>query len=137
MDDYLAAAALAQAIAVVEKDDKLPEAKRLAQVRAYGDRAVEMLRQAIANGYRDALRLEKDTDLDPLRSRRDFKELLEKLHTGKGKGATLRHEPGPRYSRHLCGFKPLRVCTKRGQTPYPLKGGLRKNKKRTGLGQGV
>lgn len=87
VDTYAAAAALTQAIAVVEKDEKLPTAKRTVQAQAYGDRAMDMLRRASANGYQDVPRLEKDTDLDPLRRRQDFRKLLEQLRSPKARGA--------------------------------------------------
>jgi serine/threonine-protein kinase len=42
-------------------------------------RAVELLRQAVAKGYKDVARLKKDSDLDSLRPRDDFRQLLEAL----------------------------------------------------------
>jgi hypothetical protein len=39
-------------------------------------RAVALLRQAVANGFKDAAHLKEDKDLDPLRGRDDFKRLL-------------------------------------------------------------
>ncbi len=48
----------------------------------YLDRAMEMLRRAAKAGYRDTGHAAKDTDLDPLRNRDDFKKLLAEL--GKG-----------------------------------------------------
>lgn len=42
-------------------------------------RAVELLRQAVAEGYKDVARLKKDSDLDSLRPRDDFRKLLEEL----------------------------------------------------------
>jgi len=42
----------------------------------YADRAMELLRQAVKAGYKDAARLKHDTALDPLRDRDDFKALL-------------------------------------------------------------
>ena len=46
---------------------------------AYADRALATLRQAIQNGYQDAAHMKKDTDLDPLGSRPDFRRLLKAL----------------------------------------------------------
>jgi hypothetical protein len=37
------------------------------------------LKQAIAMGYKDVAHLKKDTDLDALRQRDDFKALLKEL----------------------------------------------------------
>jgi hypothetical protein len=44
------------------------------------------LRQALAKGYQDAAHMQKDTDLDPLRGRDDFRKLLAELDKGAGKG---------------------------------------------------
>ena len=47
--------------------------------QAHADRAMELLRQAVKGGYRDAAHMEKDADLDPLRDRDDFRALLADL----------------------------------------------------------
>ena len=38
-----------------------------------------LLKQAVAKGYKDAAHMKKDKDLDPLREREDFKQLLAEL----------------------------------------------------------
>jgi tetratricopeptide (TPR) repeat protein/tRNA A-37 threonylcarbamoyl transferase component Bud32 len=67
-----------------DKDPLLPEEQ--AQRRRYSDQALDVLRQAVANGYKDIEQLKTASDLDPLRSREDFKklrtELEEKVTTG-------------------------------------------------------
>jgi serine/threonine protein kinase/tetratricopeptide (TPR) repeat protein len=45
----------------------------------YAARAMELLRQAVKAGFKDAAHLAKDTDLEPLRGREDFKKLLAEL----------------------------------------------------------
>ena len=45
----------------------------------YADRAMECLQKAVKAGYKDHALMTKDTDLDPLREREDFKELLADL----------------------------------------------------------
>jgi serine/threonine-protein kinase len=40
------------------------------------DRAMEILRRAVAAGYHDSARMRRDPDLDPLRSRSDFRLLI-------------------------------------------------------------
>ena len=45
----------------------------------YADRAMEMLQKAVKAGFTDAALMAKDTDLDPLRDRADFKKLLAEL----------------------------------------------------------
>jgi tetratricopeptide (TPR) repeat protein len=44
--------------------------------RAELDKAMDVLRRAVAGGYRSLNLMERDSDLDPLRSRRDFQALL-------------------------------------------------------------
>jgi hypothetical protein len=46
----------------------------------YAGRAMTLLRQAAAAGYKDDQRVLKDPDLDALRGRNDFRELLKMLH---------------------------------------------------------
>ena len=45
----------------------------------YADRAMEMLRQAVKAGFKDAANMQQDKDLDALREREDFKTLLAAL----------------------------------------------------------
>jgi eukaryotic-like serine/threonine-protein kinase len=56
-----------------EKD--LPPAD-LAECKAYADRAMAALRRAVTAGFAEVASLRRDIDLDPLRPRRDFQELL-------------------------------------------------------------
>jgi eukaryotic-like serine/threonine-protein kinase len=44
--------------------------------RSEADQAMESLRDAVAGGYRKYAIMRTDSDLDPLRSRRDFQMLL-------------------------------------------------------------
>jgi serine/threonine-protein kinase len=48
----------------------------------YARRSVELLRQAVAKGYKDFAHMKKDPDLDPLRNRADFKKLIEQAKEG-------------------------------------------------------
>ena len=54
--------------------------------REYADRAMSLLQQAVQNGYGDSAQLAKDSDLDSLRTRQDFKQLLADLHARRGAG---------------------------------------------------
>jgi tetratricopeptide (TPR) repeat protein len=45
----------------------------------YADRAMELLRRAVQAGYRDAAHVKQDSDLDSLRGRDDFQQLLAEL----------------------------------------------------------
>jgi serine/threonine protein kinase/WD40 repeat protein len=49
----------------------------------YAARAVALLRQAVEAGHRDSEHLRKDSELDSLRRREDFRELLKKLDAKK------------------------------------------------------
>jgi hypothetical protein len=44
-----------------------------------GKRAVSLLQQAVAKGWKDAEHMKKDDDLRTLRGREDFKKLLAEL----------------------------------------------------------
>jgi len=59
------------------KESGAPDAAK--QAVAEADRAVDWLRKAIANGYKDVANMKKDSDLDSLRGREDFKKLLTDL----------------------------------------------------------
>jgi hypothetical protein len=82
-DPYHAAALVARCVPLAEKDVRLPPARRRQVACRYADRAVALLRQAIAHGYRDTGRLKKDKDLEALRSSSAFQRLLAEL--GKSK----------------------------------------------------
>jgi serine/threonine-protein kinase len=73
---------LARASASARQDAKLTAAERERLARQYADRAIELLRQAVAKGYKgpeSVARLKTIADFDPLRERDDFKALLGEL----------------------------------------------------------
>jgi serine/threonine protein kinase len=82
---YDAACALSLCIPIVEKDGQLDVAKRQAAVQFYGQQAMAMLRAAVEKGFKNAAHMKRDTDLDPLRQRDDFKKLVAELEAGGGK----------------------------------------------------
>ena len=45
----------------------------------YAERAMELLRQAVAKGWRHPRVIKEDPDLEPLRARQDFQKLLAEL----------------------------------------------------------
>ncbi|QJW94927.1 tetratricopeptide repeat protein [Frigoriglobus tundricola] len=53
--------------------------KTLERKQELADRAMELLRAAVATGWNDVALTKQDTDLDPLRARDDFKKLLTEL----------------------------------------------------------
>ena len=76
------AAFLSGCVVLVRKDLRLPEKRRQELAQSYGHRAVELLRQGVAKGFRNSDLLRKDPAFQPLRSRSDFQKLLAEL---KGK----------------------------------------------------
>jgi tetratricopeptide (TPR) repeat protein len=82
-DAYDAACALSLCVPLIEQDSQLTKAQRQEQAQAYTDRAMILLHQAVAQGYRDAAHMKKDKDLDSLRPRADFQKLLEELEKAK------------------------------------------------------
>jgi serine/threonine-protein kinase len=80
---YNAACLLAMCMPAAAKDTHLSEAGRREQAGVYGDRAMEALRQAVAHGFKDIESLKTDKDLDPLRTREDFRNLLADLEKPK------------------------------------------------------
>jgi serine/threonine-protein kinase len=70
---------LARGMPLAERDPDLTEADRERRSGAYGDRAVELLRQAVRAGFRDAKALRDDPELRPLQARDDFAALLKEV----------------------------------------------------------
>jgi hypothetical protein len=76
---YDAACNRAVCAAVIQADPKTPaeDSPRLASEQA--DLAMGWLRQAVAAGYRDVQHMARDKDLDALREREDFKNIMAEL----------------------------------------------------------
>ncbi|MCI0458753.1 MAG: serine/threonine-protein kinase [Gemmataceae bacterium] len=53
--------------------------KDQAEQHKYADQAMEVLQQTVRGGFKDVERMKKDPNLNPLRSRADFKDLLAQL----------------------------------------------------------
>jgi serine/threonine protein kinase/tetratricopeptide (TPR) repeat protein len=83
-DTYEAACVVSRCVPLAEKDMSLPEAKRKELAQTYSQQALTLLRQAVKRGFTDAAHMQKDSDLDPLRGREEFKKLLSELE-GKDK----------------------------------------------------
>jgi hypothetical protein len=79
---YDAACYIARCVPLAERDPKLSAEERQKTGDEYGRLAVEQLRAAIQAGYRDIRHIQADRDLDPLRGRQDFRELLVELGAG-------------------------------------------------------
>jgi hypothetical protein len=78
-DAYDAACFLSGCIRIVAQHDKLDDNERQDAVQFYGDAAMKLLGDAVNKGFNDASHMKKDTDLDPLRQREDFQNLLAEL----------------------------------------------------------
>lgn len=83
-DAYSAACGLSNCLSAVAKHPKLDDKQRKEAARFYGDAAMKQLRDAVSKGYKDVALLKRDPDLDPLRGRDDFKQLIAEVE-GKGK----------------------------------------------------
>jgi serine/threonine protein kinase/tetratricopeptide (TPR) repeat protein len=75
-DTYMAACIVSSCATVVAGDTQLADARREALRRGYADRAMVLLRQAVARGFKDVGRLKSDHDLDPVRAHDQFRRLL-------------------------------------------------------------
>jgi tetratricopeptide (TPR) repeat protein len=73
---YNLACAFSRASAAAERDPDLSATERMHLRVLYADRAVDLLRQAIDKGYGHLAVMRVDADLEPLRTRADFKKLL-------------------------------------------------------------
>ena len=84
---YNAACLLSLASDAAAKDEDLAEAERTTLVDKYAARAVALLIEDQSLGYfKDAANvahMKKDTDLDPLRERDDFKQFLKELEASE------------------------------------------------------
>ncbi len=78
-DGFVAAAFLADAILLVDKDAQLAPADKATTSELYASTAVEYLRNATAQGYRDADRARKEPRFAPIRERPDFVAWLKTL----------------------------------------------------------
>jgi serine/threonine protein kinase/tetratricopeptide (TPR) repeat protein len=76
---YDAACAFCRASAAAEHDTKLSLTDRNRLKARYANRAIELLRQAVAKGWRFPNVIREDGELDPLRAREDFQKLLADL----------------------------------------------------------
>jgi serine/threonine protein kinase/tetratricopeptide (TPR) repeat protein len=75
-DTYLAACFLGRCVMLAGKDAELDEARRKELAEGYANRALELLRQAVKRGYKNAAHMRKNPDLEPLRVREEFNKLL-------------------------------------------------------------
>jgi tetratricopeptide (TPR) repeat protein len=67
------------ASAAAGNDTKLSSTERNRLKSQFADRAIDLLHQALAKGYRNLAEVKTDKDLDPLRARVDFQKLVQEL----------------------------------------------------------
>jgi tetratricopeptide (TPR) repeat protein len=74
---------LVRGMLLARSDPDLADAQRKEVAEKYADRAVALIRQAIAGGFQDVDHLRNAAGLAPLRARNDFQKLVEGLEAGK------------------------------------------------------
>jgi hypothetical protein len=79
---YDAACCIARCVPLAERDPKLSAEERQETADEYGRMAAQQLREAVQAGYRDARHMQANGDLDPLRGRQDFRDLMSDLGAG-------------------------------------------------------
>ena len=82
-EQYSAAVELALCIPLVGTDPGKLTADQESQRRRYADEAMRTLQRAIAAGFGDVGKLRMNRDLDPLRERDDFKEIVSRFAPAK------------------------------------------------------
>ncbi len=78
-DRYVAACFLSNCATLAEKDARLAAAQREELAQGYAARSLELLRQAVALGFRDGAHLKKNPDFQPLRARKALQKGLAEL----------------------------------------------------------
>ncbi len=77
---FLAASFCAQCAALAGTDGALGDSDRGLLVQQYGDRAVDLLRQAVDAGFEDAERLGGAPEWETLRQRDDYQEMSQRIN---------------------------------------------------------
>jgi tetratricopeptide (TPR) repeat protein len=85
---------LALCVPLAERDARLTAAERQALRRDYADRAVRFLREAVQRGYKNVAFLRENPELEPLRARPDFQDLLRALSAPTPAAAASARPPG-------------------------------------------
>jgi tetratricopeptide (TPR) repeat protein len=83
-ESFEAAGFLCRCIPICRGESKLPPSERETLVKTYADRAIDALRTAVRNGFRDVELLQKDDKYGPLRTRDEFRQLVHELETMAG-----------------------------------------------------
>jgi hypothetical protein len=67
--------------ALIRETNGSPEGAKTADDES--DRAMSLLRKAVAGGFRDVAYIKRDKDLDALRDRHDFRKLMSALESAR------------------------------------------------------
>ncbi len=78
-----AAMGLSLAVRAVMENEELDEAARREAAETYAKEAIRMLDVAVQRGYDNANELRTDTDFDPIRERKDFQAIVERVAEGQ------------------------------------------------------
>jgi serine/threonine protein kinase/tetratricopeptide (TPR) repeat protein len=81
-DAYLATCMLCSCHKLADQDTTLTEVRHSELRQRYADKAMTLLKQAVAHGFADTDRLKSSPDIEPLRERKDFRRLLAQLMSG-------------------------------------------------------
>ena len=76
LDNLGAAACLSRCVALAEEDIELTVEQRRGLKQKYGERAVQLVKQALANGFQDREALRNDPAFEAIRNRADFQKTL-------------------------------------------------------------
>lgn len=92
IDRYDVACALALCIPLVGQGQTELSAEEHAQRQKYADQAMAVLRDAVEQGYTDLAHMKRDSDLDPLRPRDDFRKLMAGLEARANEAPQQTHQ---------------------------------------------
>ena len=78
-----------------EPDRRAPRRRKLSKGdrfrrEKYGDRAIELLRRAVRGGFLNLEVLQSDTDLDAIRGRADFQDLVKEVEKQSAESPKVR-----------------------------------------------
>jgi serine/threonine protein kinase/tetratricopeptide (TPR) repeat protein len=78
-DTYVSARLLCRCAMLADKHAQRTDSERRDLIQRYADRALAQLQKAVARGFKAAARMKNDPELQPLRARPAFKQLLAEL----------------------------------------------------------
>jgi hypothetical protein len=70
---------MCRSMTLADKDARLADAGRKELAHVYAEKALALLRRAVAGGFKDVARLNKDPELEPLRTRNELRRAIADL----------------------------------------------------------